>query len=211
MSCTQEGFLKKVAAHKMTVLHEDGVYRHVRFQEPGTSCYHFDLITYPGFLVYSGDMGCFVFSRLHDMFDFFRNKDDTGNGLRINTGYWSEKLEAVSGTRNGADAMEFDADLFIHAVNEYRVRWMREGGLDKEQRRELWDEVEDLVINRISDGEQAAYLSANEFCACFNGDRFQFDDLFEHNFKRYTHQFIWCCYALVWGIQMYDTKKTEAA
>ena len=28
----------------------------------------FDIVTWPGYLCYSGDMGCFVFTRLPDMF-----------------------------------------------------------------------------------------------------------------------------------------------
>ncbi len=69
---TEQSFLEAVAKHEMHVLHEDGLYRHIRFKKPGTSCMHFDLITYPGYLVYSGDMGCYVFSRLPDMFELFR-------------------------------------------------------------------------------------------------------------------------------------------
>lgn len=29
-------FLKDIADHRMTVLRDDGLYRHIRFQEPGT-------------------------------------------------------------------------------------------------------------------------------------------------------------------------------
>ena len=70
--CPEAIFLRDVAEHEMIVVRDDGVHRHIRFKKPGTSCMHFDLITWPGYLCYTGDMGTYVFSRLTDMFEFFR-------------------------------------------------------------------------------------------------------------------------------------------
>jgi hypothetical protein len=44
------------------------------------------------------------------------------------------------------------------------------------------------------------------------GLQFHFQDLWESNFERYTFHFIWCCYAIAWGIKTYDESKatTEA-
>ena len=72
MTCTEQSFLKDVAEHQMTVLRDDGVNRHVQFRRPGTICMGFELITWPGYLCYTGDMGTYVFRRLEDMFEFFR-------------------------------------------------------------------------------------------------------------------------------------------
>ena len=33
---TEQSFLKDVREHRMTVLHDSGLYRHLRFQKPGT-------------------------------------------------------------------------------------------------------------------------------------------------------------------------------
>lgn len=65
-------FLADVKDHKISIVRDDGVYRHVRFAKPETVCMHFDLITWPGYLAYVGDMGAFTFTRLRDMFEFFR-------------------------------------------------------------------------------------------------------------------------------------------
>lgn len=54
ITLTEERFLKDVAKHKMEILHDAGVYRHMRFMRPGTICEHFEIVTYPGHLVYSG-------------------------------------------------------------------------------------------------------------------------------------------------------------
>ena len=68
---TEDSFLKDVAQHEMSVLLDNEIYRHVRFFRPGTNCYSFELITGPGYLLYRGDMGCFEFERMYDMFEFF--------------------------------------------------------------------------------------------------------------------------------------------
>src|SRR5690348_13144744 len=95
----EQWFLKDVSTHEMIVIRDDGANRHIRFKRPGTSCMYFDLITWPGYLCYTGDMGTYVFSRLEDMFEFFRTDRDynkrKGRELSINPKYWGEKLQAV--------------------------------------------------------------------------------------------------------------------
>ena len=85
---TAEQFLRDVDHHNMSVMHESGVYRHLRFRQPDTGNMWFDLVTWPGFLTISGDMGTWTFARLPDMFEFFRDSK-----LRINCDYWAEKLQ----------------------------------------------------------------------------------------------------------------------
>lgn len=203
-------FLRDIEQHEMHVLRDDGVYRHIRFKRPDSGCMHFDLVTWPGYLAYSGDMGCYVFSRLHDMFEFFRTdrKYRRVDGLAINPGYWSEKLQAVDGNRHAAGATEFSAEKFVQVINEYRIGWIREYGLNKAQRRELWEAVRDKVLDRVEDDLNGGHVPINaayEFYERIGGQDFQFQDLFEHNFTQYTHRFIWCCYALAWSIQLYDS------
>lgn len=213
---TEQSFLADVRDHKMFVIRDDGRYRHVRFQKPGTSCMHFDLITWPGYLCYCGDMGTYVFSRLEDMFEFFRTDrwqpSRDGRTLFINLGYWSEKLQAVDGQRSGGTAKEFDKDRFECVINEYRLRWIREyrDKLSKDERRELWEAVRDDVISRLDDGEYAAQQAAHDFSHSVKGIRhFEFTDLWDHDFTDYTYRFVWCCYAMAWGIQQYDNTRAQ--
>lgn len=205
---TCETFLADVKDHQITVLRDDGLYRHVRFSRPGTICMSFNLITWPGALCYTGDMGTYVFSRLADMFEFFRTDRERAKPgeLRINTGYWSEKLIAVDGNRRAGGAEEFSPDKFSKAIKETLVDWMRGSDhLDRAGRHELREAVEDEILSNIdcSDGHEA-YRAANEFCAEIGGVKFQFHDLWDRDFTEYTHSFLWCCYALSWGIQRYD-------
>ena len=63
-------------------------------------------------------------------------------------------------------------------------------------------------FDRIDDGEQAAFAAANEFSwsgrYADNSRDWSFTDLFDHRFTSYTYHFIWCCYAIAWGIAQYD-------
>lgn len=222
MSITEASFLKEVATHQMHILHEDGVYRHIRFKRPGTGCMHFDLITYPGYLVYSGDMGCYVFCRLEDMFQFFRTdrRHQDGTGLKINRRYWSEKLQAVDGNRRAAGAKEFSPAKFRAAVWHDFLNWIRWRGqtFSKEQRRDLWEQIKEEVLSH-EDDEHAAYNAANDFRWRADGrpwfennarPQFEFVDFWDHDLTDYTHHFTWCCYALAWGIEQYDNAKAAA-
>lgn len=190
---TEESFLKDVGKHTMRVLHDDGVHRHLHFAIPGSGHMHFDIVTYPNHLVYSGDMGCYVFSRLTDMFEFFRGKED--GPLRINEGYWGEKLDAVD---RPDGYREYQPELLETHVNE----WLDEVEADEELR----EKVRDEILSYVQDGEYAA----RDALTNFEHDRHRpFQDTWECNFSAYTFRFVWCCYALAWGIRQYDKARSS--
>jgi hypothetical protein len=113
-----ERFARETADHRMTVLHDDGLYRHLRFRSPKNSFYWFDLITVPGSLIFRGDGQSFVFARLDDMFEFFR-----GPVGRINPHYWAEKL-----TSHQRDEVKcYDRDIFERQVREAVDDAVRDG------------------------------------------------------------------------------------
>lgn len=208
MTVTQDHFLKDVASHVMETLHDDGSHRHIRFRRPGTMCMHFDLITWPGYLCYCGDMGTFVFSRLDDMFEFFRTKRHDGQ-LRINLSYWSEKLRAVDGNRMSGSAMVFDEERYIQVVKEQLVTWMREECKNAEERRELREHVEEKLLGvglfgSIPGSSEEAVRMASDFIEKVGEKTYRFIDFWDHRLETYSYFFIWCCYALAWGIQKYD-------
>lgn len=198
----REQFLADVKDHVMTIVCEDGLYRHLRFKSPGSSCMYFDLLTYPGGLLYRGDMGTFCFERTDDMFAFFRT-----DGGRINPGYWSEKLTAV-GSTSRHPVVAFSEEKFTRTIKEIVLNWIREtaGRTDREQRRELWDAVLDEVLGADFDSRgDRMLIAANDFHhKVADGLEFTFYDIWDYNFTEYTNRFLWCCHALVWGIQQYD-------
>lgn len=209
--CTEEQFQKDVAGHQMQVIRDDGLYRHIRFTQPQSRCMQFDLITWPGHLCYTGDMGTYVFSRVEDMFCFFRTDPRDFNynragGLSINTGYWAEKCLA-SCTRDSGDGIRaFSQDKFREVVEDYITNHIESHDLDEEAQEELLEAVEDEVLSCLDDGEHEAMSAAYSF----NHNGFELTDFFENTFTEKTYQYVWCCYALAWGIQQYDKAMAKA-
>lgn len=210
MLCTEQSFLQDVADHQMTVVRAEGLHRHLRFKKPGTMMEHFDIITWPGYLCITGDMGTYVFSRLDDMFQFFRSDRP---GLRINLSYWAEKLESVD--RHG-DVTRFSEERFNEVVLEDLVTWLRNyrGCTSKDERRELWDAVVSEVLGADSDsGGFRKQAAAHDFYHDVNDEAgtFCFQDFWEHNVTEYSPRFVWCCYAIAWGVCQYDQVSLAAA
>ena len=52
-----EGFLKATSAHELTVIRDDGIYRHLRVGKPDTGMWHWQIVTWPGHLAITGDVG----------------------------------------------------------------------------------------------------------------------------------------------------------
>lgn len=221
MKLTEQSFYKAIDGHTMTIKRDDGGYRHLTFSSAGSSLYRFDIVTYPGFLVYSGDMGCYVFQRLTDMFDLFRCDSSRkeylasqGLTLGVDHGYWAEKLQATP-DREGRGC-EFDEDLFVRRTKEHVLQWCRNhrDSVTKEDRRELWDAVIDEVIG--ADGDRHGILqttAAYEFHHLFRDGARSFhmsDFVSDCRFESYTLRYQWCCFALAWGIQQYDNKTITA-
>lgn len=185
--CTKETFLQDVANHRMNVLRDDGIYRHLKFRS--TKCgwnQWFEIVTWPGTLVLHGDMGSWTFSRVEDMFTFFR-------GERINQSYWAEKLEACD---KNTDYKEFDPDAFKADVISSLDNW----SLSDVERSEVLEALDEQVFEIDSDQEYPAYDALLNFER--HGVRFDGCDI--PSGKRYSYRFVWCLWAIVWGIQQYD-------
>lgn len=181
---TEETFTRDVARHQMAVILDKGEHRHLTFRQPDSSDMHFHITTWPGYLSISGDMGCYVFARVRDMFRFFR-----GDG--INLGYWAEKIQAA----DRCGVKEFDPDRLAAYVEEEIKDWP--------------EEVQDAARRDVlHDDEHDARKALYEF----DEDGHEFVDTREVDFTTYTFRFVWCCRAIVWAIQQYDAGRgaTEA-
>lgn len=219
---TEESFLKDVATHEMAVLLDNGIYRHLRFKKPKSSDMWFDVVTWPGFLAYAGDMGSFVFSRLDDMFKFFRT-DSKKEGLGINLSYWGEKLEAVE--RNGRESgyKVYSEERMREHVDEHVKYWVDEfegpyevseeevAAAKKEFKIELLAALSEDVNPYLEDGEYEAHRAVRDFSVTINDEKYEFSDTWEWECDEYTFRFVWCCYALAWSIKKYDESKASLA
>ncbi|MFI1580075.1 hypothetical protein [Embleya sp. NPDC020630] len=237
-----ERFKRETAEHEMTVLHDEGLYRHLRFAKPAPegSMFWWELVTWPGCLAVRGDMGGeWIFTRLPDMFRFFRS-----DGGEINPWYWSQKTEL------GRSACEvYDEAVFRQVVTEHFVDAVRYGdaprGLGKALRAEVLDQDlsnEDEARALLEEFEFGAMFKATCLCGessefakgsdahlwrhrhirAGNATRthvssvervegFRFSDVWEWSFRDYDPSFIWACHAIVRGIQMYDLHRAIPA
>ena len=59
-----KSFLADTQDHKLSILKDDGVYRHIKVSKPNEGSYHYYITTWPWHLCISGDMGTWVFSRV---------------------------------------------------------------------------------------------------------------------------------------------------
>lgn len=116
------GFIEQTTEHELHVIHDDGLYRHLRVQAPGTRMWSWDITTWPGHLATSGDIADgYMFSRELDMIEFFTHGGYAGHDYfsdgapSIDVRYWAEKL---CGGRSH-DVKVYEADSFLQQVREH--------------------------------------------------------------------------------------------
>lgn len=223
MTCTQERFLKDCAEHQMEIVRDDGINRHLKLKKPGTSAYWFEIVTWPGVLAIRGDCGAYLFSRLADMFEFFRTKPERlkAGELYINKPYWMEKIIAVdSNCGQKGSATKFSVDRFKREV----VSWFRrKTGEDnywetRKDRWAIWKAIrEDILEETDSHDESHNWSLLRDFSVWMEDDcEYQYKNFFddwEAQCREYDFHFLWNCYAIAWAIQQYDAAKatSEAA
>lgn len=201
-------FTKDIAEHTMEVLLDQGVHRHLKFRRPGTYCMGFDIVTWPGHLAVTGDMGDAVFARLHDMFEFFRASPERtaiAGGLYVNVGYWAEKCVA-----NDGEKQDFSNDLFRALVKERFDEYVTHTSDDAEANAELWDELDSEVLAAMNTHEAIAAMDGFE---SVDSPDFKFVDAWEYAslIEDYTFHFIWRLFAIAHAVQAYDQMKSEQA
>lgn len=193
-------FEREVREHEMTILHDDGVYRHLRFAKPGTGIWHFDIITWPGHLATAGDVADgYQFARVHDMFDFFR---PTAEPWRINPSYWHEKMPTP--LRDHAE--RFSAEKFEKVTRE-RVAELE---LTDAQKTELLGLLETDVFG-IDDRGAAIHALEDTWWLADGPHRDLFTDSWDHEYNDWDYHFLIALFAIVWGIERYREHKAAEA
>ncbi|MDU4424123.1 MAG: hypothetical protein E7I51_19515 [Raoultella sp.] len=207
-------FLIDTAFHRLEIIHDDGLYRHLRMQQPGTSCYYYDVITWPGYLTVTGDMGTWTFSRTYDMFRFFGGW--TGE---INTGYWSEKLEAGAGrSAYSFLAQEYDHDEFCSSLREWLSSYFEEDDEEIERDVDWDDESDDPDSDKTRIREIVRDLCREDlgndmlaYRAVYDADWPECVDVWELcadiTYKSYSSHFRWILFAITWAISKYHNAK----
>ncbi|MFD8318617.1 hypothetical protein [Kitasatospora purpeofusca] len=230
-----EQFRRDTAKHELTVLHDDGLHRHLRVAEPGSGHLWFELVTWPGGLTIRGDMGCYIFSCAKDMFDFFR-RSAWGGGPNLH--YWAQKADAGD---IHAGVREYSADLLRKHIEDDLAALAED---DLAERLRVRAEKLGTTSDRLPAGAaagcraaSAAYMAGLReeldddllgelpmWCIDDEGDALagvrQFDyrpdgeppftfDADEWKVRDWSGPYVWCCHAILFGIGAYDRVKAE--
>lgn len=198
-----EQFLEDVSTHQLTVNLDQGVFRDLTLMKPNSVDRHFNITTRPGYLMITGDMGDFIFKRTNDMFGFFRPQ----SGHYINPGYWGEKVEA-------GVISEFDVDTANSSVQGHLTNFLEDLDLsnpeDREKSKQALKAVNDFISGTQGSSEFDFWNEINSWDADEAGG-LDLTDFFESPTTKSTFHYIWCCYAIVHAIKLYDAQKNEVA
>lgn len=216
------GFIRDTKLHEMECIKADGIHRHYRFSKPNSSAYWFDIVTFPGYLVMTGDMGTWPFRRIRDMVQFF-NKD------RIDRGYWAEKLQMGSGRNEVTGAYkEVDLPNTLKDLRKILESWYDEnkhdvGQVEKDELKSSYNEfasrlgrvksyAEDYSCGSIS--ENVFYRAVEE--ADLTGEsQWQYDSPWDYEdlYPQFnpTYHFSWACEAIQYACHRIANKEVAEA
>lgn len=191
-----EIFNRDTAGHEMDVLHNDGLYRHLQFTTPGHGNGAFQIVTCPGLLTITGDMGTFSFSQISDMFDYFRGA--------FKPERWATKV--VNGASGGAkEVSEFSNSAFkqwllvdhVESLDEYSAAVVEE-----------WRSV--LDVNFLNDNAQVVGTASE---AAWLLDQLELPEELEEHYNAasyssqewdvFSFQFAWCAAAILTAIRTF--------
>jgi hypothetical protein len=201
-------FRKETATHQMTVLHDDGLYRHLRFlPAEGPSSYWFDLITWPHNLAFRGDGETYAFSRVGDMFAFFRD----GSSYGINPDYWSEKL-----TSDRDNVERYQEELFLRRLQREVDDLIEQEHVKPEHADRFRAEINARIVEGGDYWTIDSALRTVEDFEFYSDPKKEFDHRYQADIrfvdacewvcgcKDFDWWFLWACHAIVWGIAQYD-------
>lgn len=197
-------FNENLGDHEMRILHEDGLYRHLRFKNPDNGFYWFDLITWPGNLTITGDIGTYTFAREQDMFTFMVG--------HINTGYWAEKLRhGSSGGR--ASVKNYNEDLFKKWLVEDFWGYSRD--METKTTKAWWGYLKNEVLDGWVDTttSESAMHAVQNISDSNSPLRDHYQDVWESAsiWDKYDWHFELCLAAIVTGIRTYKAHKAQEA
>ncbi|MEV7975350.1 hypothetical protein [Streptomyces sp. NPDC086519] len=192
-------FARETASHEMTVLHDAGLYRHLRFAPAESSLCWWDLVTWPHNLIANGSHGSFHFHRFGpdtiDMFVLFR---DSRAGRTINPDYWDEKVRA-GGVKSWSQS-------------KFRAWLVEEAAALESRYPGTVEAVGKQILN--SDEHNIEYAETARFAVSQfrHGDvTLRFPDEWDLSFEDFDWKYLWQCHAIVAGIAMYDASRKAVA
>ncbi|GGG64531.1 hypothetical protein GCM10011374_30210 [Kocuria dechangensis] len=186
---TAAEFAADTAGHRLEVLHEEGLYRHLHCSAGGRIAQSFSIITAPGVLTFTGDRGHYVFAGHRDMLACF---DDES----VNVSYWVERFKACDIAR---PLREFSAEALAQSLEDAIAG---DDEIDEDTAAAARAEI--LGAADAQDAQERA-----EDFTC-NGAT-AFPDVWEWDHEDYTPDTYWCRYALQWAVARYRAHQVHGA
>jgi len=199
MNFSRDFFIDDVKDHRIKIVNDDGLNRHLYFGAKNSINHWFELITAKGMLIINGDMGSYAFRRLDDMFNFFRRPDGS-----IDASYWHEKMVADS---TYEPAKKFSHDALMAYARDAFVDGCKDDLIPIDSRRTFWKTIKKEILNAENEYDAHEKLHRFEYKFGYDCDTFTFYDTWEWDLTEFSYHFLWCLHAIVWGINQYDKEK----
>lgn len=170
--------------HVIELKFSNGLYRHWRCGRPDGSFTHsFNVVTWPGWMAVTGDMGSLMLSRIDDMVQFVRGHIESID-------YFAEKVTQEIPVK------EFSPKKMIHVIQEKIDEIMEHSSDDdnddqKGEDKEMIDRLEALQ-RRLDDGDISECEASGEWMD-ITGDT-------DPSFRDFTSNFLWVREALIWFV-----------
>lgn len=216
-----KGFWEEAKDHKLTVLRESGLYRHLHVGTPGSGHWSWDIMSWPGYLAITGDIADgFSFTRVEDMFNFFEIKasswDYYSDGApSIDFRYWAEKL---CGGRS-RDMKVFSDTTFLESL-KCQLEDDSDIGLEheqdlREQAKEIGGQSQDVVDllvqaqgikNRRTEILASAKRSCHDQASAYRWIELHHADVpdpSEIDMLDWDIHFLFACYAIALSMKLY--------
>ena len=189
----RENASRAFADHVVTQNVNQGLYRHWRCQKPGAGMYHFNVITEPGRLIVTGDIGTLILCREQDMLPWARRAMDDPY-------YMAGKCQAPEPYAWSSDVcrdwLERERRDVLHdlAIDEEAARKEGEELTAKERKKytDLLDKIAKLA-EEVEGGEHAFTQAVH--------DSGLVDGCDWPRLETFTPNFLWCREALRWFLE----------
>lgn len=197
----RNNYLNCTKNHRMTVLNDDGLYRNIRVENPDSFSYHYTITTVPGYLMVTGDMGSYTFSRLRDMFEFHSIKWDR-EVPTIDYNYWAEKCQAVAKHR---DIYVYKQEELEKYAKETLKEMLDDYNFSDKYKEEIMTDFQEEVLEWLNGDEYSDMQLVMEFSFLDETYRIRpFEDIFtDGNFKEICVSFKWVCWAIAHTVRDY--------
>lgn len=221
-------FSSATTDHELTVLHDDGLYRHLRMRAPGTMMWGWDVITWPGHLATSGDIADgYVFTRDTDMLAFFSVSEHLRHYYAdgapcIDISYWAEKLvghdsytrvrhyDHESFLAQCRTVLEESEDLSTEAISALRSG---DGDIlidpDPTEADRLRVRRDEFLTDLVDTDPDEGLVGAQRFLS--DHEDIVGDNWWEWDLTGFDHHFVLTCYALELTTRLWYERRDAVA